>query len=74
MRTMAVMVAASILMMAPAVEARVARRTARCCVTIHDPDGTERPYCFVVKARSGSLGPRRVCRLLGGRPARRIES
>lgn len=47
----------------------VARRpVTRCCVTIHDPDGTERPYCFNVEARRRLA--RRLCRLMGGMPAR----
>jgi hypothetical protein len=34
------------------------------------PGGGTRPYCFVLRVRPGAIGPRRLCRLLGGRPER----
>lgn len=47
-------------------EASAARFT-RCCIEIVVPGVPPGPVCAQVRGR-GRLGPRRACRLLGGRP------
>ncbi len=42
-------------------------RYTRCCVDFGIPDVPPGPVCAQVRGR-GRLGPRRACRLLGGRP------
>ncbi|MGH7894727.1 MAG: hypothetical protein ACREQL_08660 [Candidatus Binatia bacterium] len=50
-------------------DAWAARHVTRCCVTITEADGTQRPYCFNLITRTQRLG-RLLCRLTGGRPQR----
>lgn len=44
-----------------------ARRFTRCCVELEMPGVPAGPVCAQVRGRR-ALGPRRACRLLGGRP------
>lgn len=42
------------------------RRTTRCCLALEIPGVPPGPVCAHVRGRGG-IGPRRACRLLGGR-------
>jgi hypothetical protein len=50
------------------------RRIVRCCVDVPAPEeGTTRPWCFNIRARSRWAG-RRVCRMIGGGPPGRVRA
>jgi hypothetical protein len=49
-------------------ESAARRRPVRCCVMVPDDAGGERPWCFLLNVRPARYG-KRVCRLVGGRPA-----
>jgi hypothetical protein len=51
----------------PAAAGEGARRFTRCCLALEIPGVPPGPVCAQVRGR-GPLGPRRACRLLGGRP------
>jgi hypothetical protein len=51
----------------PAAAGERARRFTRCCLALEIPGVPPGPVCAQVRGR-GPLGPRRACRLLGGRP------
>lgn len=63
-------VSASLLALPPLAEAR--RRSVRCCMEFDTGDGTGvRTSCFVLRVQRGApIGPKPLCRLVGGRPDR----
>ena len=56
-----------VLSLAPAAASADPPRFTRCCLELVLPDVPPGPVCAQVRGRR-RLGPRRVCRLLGGRP------
>jgi hypothetical protein len=56
----------------PAAPSEARRRIVRCCVMVPDEAGGERPYCFLLNVRPPRYA-RKICRLVGGRPAGRRE-
>ena len=63
-------VTASLLTLPRPAEAR--RRSVRCCMAFDTGDGTgSRTSCFVLRVQRGApVGPKPLCRLIGGRPDR----
>ena len=57
----------------PAVADGATRRPTRCCIMVPAESGGERPYCFVLNVRPAHRG-RRICRLVGGVPQRRVRA
>ena len=71
-RTTTAIVAATVLLLGHDVTPARARRVTTCCLTIDAEPPAPRDYCFGLSTKTRRLG-RLLCRLIGGRPQRRVR-